>query len=429
MTDVTAGRPDWNGSDQLGEQTRAVHLPPPPRVLQEPLGQAVWRTTTYGFETSQEYADVLAGRAPGYSYTRVDNPTADAFADAVAALEHPAGDGVRAQAFGSGMAAITATLLAFTGAGAHVVAPAGCYGGTWSLLRNTLSRFGVETTFVDGTDLAAYADAVQRPTAMVWAETLTNPTMAVADLPRLAALAHDAGALLAVDSTFASPAVCQPLGHGVDLVIHSATKYLGGHSDATGGVVVGRRELLDEIRLIRVETGGVLAPDEAFLLRRGLATLPLRMARHCSSALALAEALVGHAAVARVDYPGLPDHPGHDLAEQLFHRTDGVTRYGGVLWVVPHGGWDAGLRFAELLRLPRTGASLGGTHTLAGHAASTTHRQLDAAALTAGGIDPAGVRISVGLEDVEDLVADALGALDRLAGAPGTEPGTDPARR
>ncbi len=414
----------------LGEQTRAVHLPPAPRVVQEPLGQAVWRTSTYAFDTSQEYADVLAGRAPGYSYSRIDNPTVDAFASAVAALEDPVGTGIRGEAFASGMAAITATLMALTGAGAHVVAPAGCYGGTWSLLQHTLSRFGVDTTFVDGTDLDAYAGAVRsRPTALLWAETLTNPTMAVADLPRLAALAHDVGAVLAVDSTFASPAVCQPLRHGVDLVIHSATKYLGGHSDATGGVVVGREELISAIRLVRVETGGVLAPDEAFLLRRGLATLPLRMARHCASALALARAVVEHPAVARVDYPGLPGHPGHDLADQLFLRSDGVTRYGGVLWVVPHGGREAGLRLAELLRLPATGASLGGTHTLVGHAATTTHRQLDDAALAAGGIDPAGVRISVGLEDVEDLAADLLAALDQLTGSRGAHTDSAATRR
>jgi cystathionine gamma-synthase/O-acetylhomoserine (thiol)-lyase len=388
-------------------------------VLQEPLGQAVWRTSTYGFDSSQEYADALAHPELGYAYTRDDNPTVDAFADAVAALESPTGGDVRAQAFGSGMAAIAATLFAFTGAGTHVVAPAGCYGGTWSLLRHLLSRFGVETTFVDGSDVDAYSAAMRPETALVLAETLSNPTMAVADLPRLAALAHGAGALLAVDSTFASPAVCQPLGHGVDLVIHSATKYLGGHSDATGGVVIGRGDLLDAIRDVRIDTGGVLGPDEAFLLRRGLATLPLRMARLCASALTLAAALADHPAVARVDYPGLPDHPGHDLAARLFLSPGGITRYGAVLWVVPHGGRAAGMRLAEMLRLGITGASLGGVHTLVGPAASTSHRQLDEAALAAGGIDPAGVRISVGLEDVEDLRTDLLSALDQLADSAG----------
>jgi cystathionine beta-lyase/cystathionine gamma-synthase len=397
-----------------GEQTRAVHLPPAPAVAQPPLGLAVWRTSTFGFQTSQEYADVLGDRTPGYTYTRVDNPTVDAFAAAVAGLEDPTGES-RAQAFASGMAAITATIMTVANAGAHVVAPAGCYGGTWSLLAHTLARFGVETTFVDGADPEAYAAAIRPTTVLLWAETLSNPTMVVADLPRLAEIAHDAGALLGVDSTFASPAVCRPLEHGADLVVHSATKYLGGHSDATGGVVVGRPELLARIRHTRIETGGILAPDEAFLLRRGLATLPLRMARHCATALAVAQAVAGHPAVERVDYPGLPDHVGHDLAGRLFDRSDGATRHGAVLWVVPRGGREAGMRLAESLQLPITGASLGGTHTLVGHAASTTHRQLDDAALAAGGIDPAGVRVSIGLEDAADLVADFRAALGALA--------------
>lgn len=379
----------------------------------------VWRTSTFGFATSQEFADVLAGTAPGYTYTRIDNPTVDAFASAVASLEAEPSEGlddVVADAFGSGMAAISAVLMTFTGAGTHVVAPAGCYGGTWSLLSTLLARFGVETTFVDGADPVAYAAAVRPTTRVVWAETLANPTMVVADIPALATVAHDAGALLAVDSTFASPSVCRPLGWGADLVVHSATKYLGGHSDATGGVVVGRRELVREIRATRIDTGGILAPDEAFLLRRGLATLPLRMEQHCRSALQVAQALAKHQAVERVDYPGLPEHPGHDLAQRLFARGPYGTRFGAVVWVVPHRGRDAGMRFAESVRLPTTGASLGGAHTLIGHAASTTHRQLDDAALAAAGIDPGGVRISVGLEDADDLVADLLHALDALTG-------------
>ena len=405
-------------ADERGEHTRAVHLPPPPRVEQEPLGMPVWRTSTFGFDTSQEYADVLGGTAPGYTYTRVANPTVDAFASAVASLEADPALGteqdVSADAFASGMAAISAVLLTFTGAGTHVVAPAGCYGGTWSLLETVLARFGVETTFVDGADPSAYAAAVRPMTRLLWAETLTNPTMVVADLPALAEVAHDSGALLAVDSTFASPAVCRPLGWGADLVVHSATKYLGGHSDATGGVVVGRSELVRAVRATRIETGGILAPDEAFMLRRGLATLPLRMEQHCRNALLVAHALAAHPAVERVDYPGLPGHAGHHLARRLFLPGQSGPRFGAVVWVVPRGGRDAGMRFAEKVSLPSTGASLGGTHTLVGHAASTTHRQLNEAALVAAGIDPGGVRVSVGIEDADDLVVDLLHALDTL---------------
>lgn len=390
-----------------GDDTRAVHLPPPPDVDQTPLGTPVWRTAAFAFGSSYEYAEVLGGRAPGYSYSRVDNPTADAFADAVATLEAPDG-GARGQAFGSGMAAISAVLWAFAHAGAHVVAPAAVYGGTYGILAELLPRFGVETDFVDMSDPGNVAAAIRPETRLVWAETLANPTMAVADLPALAAIAHNAEALLVVDSTFATPVVCRPLEHGADLVVHSATKYIGGHSDTTGGVVVGRPEVVAPVREVRVHTGGILAPDEAFLLRRGLETLPLRVRRQCASAAALAAAVATHPAVVSVDHPSLPGHPGHATARRLF--GDGL--YGAVLTVTPRGGRDTGMAMADRLRLIKIATSLGGTHTVAGHVASTTHRQMDDAALAAAGIGPAAVRFSVGLEDPDDLLADLLAALE-----------------
>jgi cystathionine beta-lyase/cystathionine gamma-synthase len=398
-----------------GENTRAVHLPPAPVPRQTPLGAAVWRSATFAFETSQEYADVLGDRAPGYTYGRVDNPTADGFAEAVAALEGVrAGEGVTGQAFASGMAAISAVLLAFTHAGAHVVAPAAAYGGTYGLLNELLSRFGVRTDFVDMTDPAQVRAAIRPETRIVWAETLANPTMAVADLPALAEAAHEAGALLVVDSTFATPVVCRPLEHGADLVVHSATKYLGGHSDATGGVVVGRAALMAPVRAVRIHTGGMLAPDEAFLLRRGLETLPLRVRRQCDTAAKLAAAIARHPAVARVDYPGLPGHPGRETARRLFDAGPEGTRFGAIVTITPHGGPAAGMALADGLRLVTVGASLGGTHTLAGHIASTTHRQMDAAALAAADIGPGAVRFSIGLEDADDLIHDVNNALTAL---------------
>jgi cystathionine beta-lyase/cystathionine gamma-synthase len=402
-----------------GEHTRAVHLPPAPQPGQRALGQAVWRSSAYAFGDSAEYADVLGGDRAGYAYARVANPGADGFAAAVAALEGGAraepgaSDPVVGEAFTSGMAAITASLLALTEAGAHVVAPTEVYGGTYGLLTGLLARFGVETTFVDTTDPAAVAAAV-RPgrTRVVYAETLANPTTAVADLPGLAAVASEAEAVLVVDSTFASPVVCRPLEHGADLVLHSATKYLGGHSDATGGVVVGRPALMGAVREVRVETGGVLAPDEAFLLRRGLATLVLRVDRQCRTAAALAAALAGDPRVARLDYPGLPDSPHRARACRLFRRGDDGPRFGAVLTVTPDGGREAGQAFADRLRLASVATSLGGVHTVAGHVASTSHRQLGDEALAAAGIDPGAVRLSVGLEDPADLVADVAAALD-----------------
>jgi cystathionine beta-lyase/cystathionine gamma-synthase len=398
-------------SDSRGESTRAVHTPPLPAVEQVPLALPVHRATTYAFETAQEYADVLGGRAQGYTYARVDSPTADAFAAAVAALE---GVGLERQVvgqpFASGMAAVSTVLLALTRAGAHVVAPTAVYGGTYGLLRTVLSRFGVDTSFVDASDPAAVRAAVRPETAVVYAETLANPSTAVADLPALSAVAREAGVPLVVDSTFASPALCRPLEHGADVVVQSATKYLGGHSDATGGVAVGSPELMARVRHDRIDLGGALAPDEAFLLHRGLATLPLRVDQQCRSALELARALEGHPAVERVEHPGLESHRDHALATKLFD----AGRYGAIVTVTPRGGYDAGMRLCDRLRLVAVATSLGGTHSVVSHVASTTHRQMDDDAFAAAGIRPAAVRVSVGLEDADDLVTDLVQALDGL---------------
>lgn len=386
-----------------GDQTRAVHPPPVAAVEQAPLGPVVHRTATYAFDSAQEMADVFAG-APGWSYSRTDNPSVQGFADAVAALE----DAEAGQAMSSGTAAATCVLLALCDAGTHVVAPREVYGGTWSLLTAQLARFGVETTFVDGRDPAAVAAAVRPSTRVVWAESLANPSMAVADVPALAAVTRAAGVPLVVDATFASPVVCRPLALGADLVVHSATKYLGGHSDATGGVVVGGAELVARVRRVRVDTGCALSPDDAVLLQRGLHTLPLRMARQCETALTLAQALQEHPRVARVDHPGLPSHPDHDVALRLL----APGRYGAVLTVSPRGGEAAGLALLDGLRLVHRATSLGGTATKAVHVATTTHRALPPEALAAAGVLPSSVRVSVGLEDAADLLTDLCQALD-----------------
>jgi cystathionine beta-lyase/cystathionine gamma-synthase len=360
----------------------------------------------FQFESAEDYADVLAGKAPGYVYSRIDNPTSDAFAAAVAALEQADAG----QPFASGMAAISTSLLTFLSAGDHVVAVAALYGGTYGLLRGLLPRWGIETTFVADADQAA---AAMRPTTrVVYTETLANPTMRVPDLAALSRIAHDGGALLLVDSTFATPVVCRPLEWGADLVMHSATKYIGGHGDATGGVVVGRPDLLAKVRALRAELGGMLAPDEAFLLHRGLTTLPLRVRRHCESAQAFAEAMRDHPRVEHVDYAGLPDHPDHALAGVQFTPR----LYGGVVTVTPRGDRSAGQQMCNALRLAGNVTSLGGAHTIVSHIATTTHRQLDDAALAASGIGPASVRVSVGLEDVADVIADFTQALDGLPG-------------
>jgi O-acetylhomoserine/O-acetylserine sulfhydrylase-like pyridoxal-dependent enzyme len=392
-----------------------VHLPPVPEPAQRPIGTPVYRTAAFQFNTAEEYAAVLNDQVPGYSYSRIDNPTVDAFARAVAALEGanlprwPA-----AQAFASGMAAISGVFWTFARTGAHVVASSALYGGTYSLLRNVLGRFGVETDFVDMSDLDMVRAVIQPATRVIYAETIANPTTAIADLRRLADIAHDSGALLVVDSTLAPPVVCRPLEHGADLVIHSATKYIGGQSDVTGGVVTGQIDLISQIRGTRIDTGGSMSPDDAFLLRRGLETLPVRVRRQCATASVFAATMSRHPAVMSVAYPGLLDHSGHELARQMFDMGPEGVRFGAIVTVTPYGGREAGLAFVDKLRLASVATSLGGTHTKVSHVASTTHRQLDDRALSAAGIDPGAVRFSIGLEDVEDLVSDAYVALESL---------------
>jgi cystathionine beta-lyase/cystathionine gamma-synthase len=396
-----------------GEGTRAVHTPKPDLTGVRAMGLPTYRTSAFEFDTAQAYADVLGDRSPGYSYSRIDNPTADAFAVGLASLEAYGLDRpVAAQPFASGMAAISTTLLALCTSGAHVVAPAAAYGGTYGVLTHVLGRFGVDASFVDLTDVDAVRVALRDETALVWAETIANPTTAVTDLPAVAAVCREAGIPLCVDSTFAPPPVCRPLAWGANVVVHSATKYVGGHSDVTGGAAIGDVELLARIRAARIDLGASLAPDEAFLLHRGLATLPLRVARHCTTAMRVAEALAEHPAVERVDYPGLPNHPQHALAGKLFETGPDGTRYGAIVTVTPRGGRAAGFALADNLTVAEVATSLGGTHSVVSHVASTTHRQFDDAALAAAGIAPSAVRISIGLEDPDDLIADLRRALD-----------------
>ncbi len=400
------------GEAGANESTRAVHTPRPDFSGVRPMGLPTYRTSAYEFDSAQQYADVLGDRSPGYSYSRIDNPTVDAFALGFASLEaHGLDRPVAAQAFASGMAAISTVFVALCRAGAHVIAPAAVYGGTYGVLEHVLRRFGVAATFVDITDPDAVRAALREETALVWAETIANPTTAVADIEGLAAVCREAGIPLCVDSTFAPPPVCRPLMWGAALVMHSATKYIGGHSDVTGGVVVGDVELVAAVRAARIDLGGSLAPDEAFLLHRGLATLPLQVARHCASAARVAEALADHPAVERVDYPGLASHPQHALAGKLFEAGPEGTRYGAIVTITPRGGREAGFALADRLQVAEVATSLGGAHTVVSHVASTTHRQLDDAALAAAQIGPGAVRFSIGLEDPDDLIADIQRAL------------------
>jgi cystathionine beta-lyase/cystathionine gamma-synthase len=379
--------------------------------MSRPLGLPVVRSAAFVFDSAHDYAEVLGGRALGYSYSRIDNPTATAFAEAVAALEAPARDDVGAEPFASGMAAISSTLLGYLVAGDEVIAPADCYGGTWALLTRWLPRWGIHPVLIDITDVDAVQAALTVRTRMIYAETIANPTLSVPDLPALAEIAHSTSSRFVVDSTFATPILCRPLEHGADLVVHSATKFFGGHADATGGVVIGRREHLEPVREARIDLGGCLAPDEAFLLHRGLETLELRVWRQSTTAAVLAEKLAGHPAVQQVRYPGLAAHPQHGIASKMFR--EGL--FGSLITLDVRGGRTGGMAFCDRLGSVRIASSLGSVHSKVSHAASTTHRQLDDPALAAAGIAPGQVRLSVGVEDPEDLLADLRQALDAVS--------------
>ncbi len=283
-----------------------------------------------------------------------------------------------------------------------------------------LARLGVETAFVDPADPAAVAAALAAaPTRILYLETISNPTIAVADLAALAELGHRHGAAVVVDNTFASPALCRPLALGADLVVESATKYLSGHSDVLAGVIVGSAERIAAVRALHVDTGGTLAPFSAFLVLRGIPTLALRMERHATTAARLAAFLETAPGVARVLYPMLPSHPDHAVAVRL------LPSGGGMLAVELAGGAPAAGVFVDALRIPERTASLGSIHTIVVHPPSTTHRQLGAAELAAAGIAPGLLRVSVGLEDAEDLLADFGRALEAVPepGGPVTAPG------
>lgn len=365
----------------------------------------IFQTATFRFETAEEYAETIAFRRPGYTYTRgYGNPTLLAFETLMAELEETES----AFSFASGMAAIHTVVTAVASAGDRIVASPELYGGTYSLFRKVLPRYGIEVTFVDAHDLEAVAGAL--PGAkLFYCETIANPNVTVADLEALGRACAEAGVPAAVDNTFASPYLCNPGRFGFSFVIHSATKYVGGHSDLIGGVACCSTADAASLRDTVIETGGTMAPLEAWLCVRGLATLELRMRRHSENAAAVAAFLERHPKVERAHHPSLPSHPQHALARALLPRGAG-----GMLAFEVGGGVEAGQRFCDALELAWVASSLGGTHTLVGHAASTTHRQLDAGARRAAGIADGLIRVSVGLEDAGDIVGDFERALEKV---------------
>ncbi|MET9538184.1 aminotransferase class I/II-fold pyridoxal phosphate-dependent enzyme [Streptomyces sp. NPDC006553] len=384
--------------------TRAVHvvnepLPPGSRPLSVPLVQS----SAFAFESAAELADAMAGPGGAYVYSRRGNPTVRALEQTLAGLEGGAGS----IAFASGMGAVSGVLLALLRPGDRVVAQRCLYGGTHAVLADLAERYGIEVVRISGDDPAEFEAAAAHPaTRLLVLETIANPTGQVPDLPGLLAAARAFGVVGLVDNSLASPVLCRPLEHGADIVVHSTTKYLSGHSDVLGGAAVfADDELRRRIWPRTVELGACADPFAAWLTLRGIPTLPLRMREHCANAAVLAERLAAHPRVSAVHYPWLAGHPSYERARKVL---DGG---GGLLSFELTGGREAGRAFIEGVRVARLALSLGGVESLVTHPASTSHRELDGAALEAAGIAPGLVRMSVGIEGVEDLWADAERAL------------------
>ena len=386
-----------------GFGTRAVHGVAAPLPAERPLAAPIWQTSTFAFDDAEHYAHTLHQPREGFVYTRYENPTTAALEATVADLEGAA-EGL---ATASGMGAIATVLLSLASSGDHLVAQRDLYGGTFSLLTGIARRFGIDVDLVDGTDPAAVRAALRPRTRAVYAETIANPTMTVADLPGLAEAADQARVPLVVDNTVASPYLCRPIEHGASIVVHSATKYLGGHSDVVGGLALfAEPERHAQAWRTMLDLGASPDPFAAWLVLRGTKTLALRMQRHGQNASLLAELLDAHPKVARVYWPGLPDHPTAAVAAKVLDGPSGLLSFDLA------GGRQAGRRLIEATRVASLAPSLGGPETLVSHPASTTHRQLDAAALAAAGIGEGMVRVSVGLEDGADLLDDFTQALE-----------------
>ncbi|RIV28769.1 PLP-dependent transferase [Alicyclobacillaceae bacterium I2511] len=384
---------------QKALDTRLVH-PPDSQGEGRLLGAVsppIFQTSTFVFDSAEQGGARFAGTEPGYVYSRIANPT-------VRLLEQAVADAEGAQAglaFGSGMAAISSVLVQLLRSGDHVLVSRGVYGGTFALLELLAEKFGIHHTFAKLTDESAVRQAWGEQTRLVYVETPVNPTMELVDIAACARVAHEHGALLVVDNTFATPVLQRPLELGADVVIHSATKYLGGHGDVILGLAAGTDELMSQIRLDALKDfGGITSPFDAWLVLRGMKTLAVRVRRHTESAQEIATRLQEHPQVVEVYYPGLPDFPQQSLYRQQMHGGGGMVSF------IIRGGDEAGVKFMDRLELCERAVSLGEAHTLVEHPASMTHAGIPAEVRREMGIRDGLVRISVGLEDVEDIWAD-----------------------
>jgi len=384
-----------------GFNTKAIHGRGGPEA-EGAVSTPIFETTTFHYDTVEAGAALGLDRGEGYFYTRWGNPTTAALEERVALLE----GGEMAIATGSGMGAISTVILGSLKTGDHLVAPRASYQAAHELFAQILPRYGIASTLLDTVVTEAYEAALRPETRVVYIESPNNPLLDVTDIAAVARLARAHGALSVADNTFASPYNQNPLLLGVDLVVHSATKYLGGHADVTAGLIVGSRNRVLALRPTFRIHGPVLDPFAAWLVLRGLKTLGLRMERQNANALALARALAAHPKVERVHYPGLPEHPGHRIA----HRQ--MRGFGGMISIEVRGGLAAGARVVEALRTAVMAVSLGSVETLVTHPASTTSVTIPAADRARAGIREGLIRISVGIEEVEDLIDDFTQALE-----------------
>ncbi|WP_313530009.1 methionine gamma-lyase [Anaerotignum sp.] len=383
-----------------GFGTKAIHAGNVKDKQYGALTMPIYQTSTFFFENCEQGGRRFAGQEEGYIYTRLGNPTTTVLEDKVAALEC----GEACAAASSGMGAISSCLWSIAGVGKHILADETLYGCTFALLNHGLTRYGVEVSFVDTSDLEAVKASLKENTVCVYLETPANPNLKISDIAEISKIAHSYNPEIMVvcDNTFASPYLQRPLELGADVVVHSATKYLNGHGDVIAGFVVGKAEFIQQVKMFGIKdmTGAVLGPFESFLILRGLKTLEIRMQRHCANARIVAEFLANNEKVEKVYYPGLESHEGYEIAKKQ------MDDFGAMISFEVKGGKEAGMKFVNSLSLATVAVSLGDAETLIEHPASMTHSTYGEADLKAAGISAGLIRLSVGLENVEDIIED-----------------------
>ena len=391
---------------KLGLGTTAIHAGTL-KNLYGTLAMPIYQTSTFIFDSAEQGGRRFALEEAGYIYTRLGNPTTTTLENKIAALE----EGEAGIAMSSGMGAISSTLWTVLKAGDHVVTDKTLYGCTFALMNHGLTRFGVEVTFVDTSNLEEVKNAMKKNTRVVYLETPANPNLKIVDLEGVCKVAHtNPNTLVIVDNTFATPYMQKPLKLGVDIVVHSATKYLNGHGDVIAGLVVTKQELADQIRFVGLKdmTGAVLGPQESYYIIRGLKTFEIRMERHCKNARTIVDFLNKHPKVEKVYYPGLETHPGYEIAKKQ------MKDFGAMISFELKGGFEAGKTLLNNLKLCSLAVSLGDTETLIQHPASMTHSPYTKEEREVAGITDGLVRLSVGLENVEDIIADLEYGLEKI---------------